>query len=87
MLAVNPLLALIGLLTSLTSATSLTYKLPPNEKECFYTWTEQADAKIAFYFAVQSGGDFDGRLLLLFLFEISPRWKNEIGEHLRETQD
>lgn len=44
------------------SATALTYKLVPNEKECFYTFVDKKDAKIAFYFAVQSGGSFDGEL-------------------------
>lgn len=56
------LLSLLGLLTSFTSATALTYKLAPNEKECFYTHVEQKDVKLAFYFAVQSGGSFDGIL-------------------------
>ena len=51
--------AVLGLLTSYASATALTYKLTPNEHECFYTHVDQANAKIAFYFAVQSGGDFD----------------------------
>jgi len=53
------LLPILGLLTAFTSATALTYKLVPNEKECFYTHVEKAGAKIAFYFAVQSGGSFD----------------------------
>ena len=44
---------------SLASATALTYKLAPNEKECFYTQVDKVGAKIAFYFAVQSGGSFD----------------------------
>ncbi|KAM3417569.1 putative membrane protein C17A5.08 [Cercospora zeina] len=51
--------ALVGLLASYASATALTYKLSPNEKECFYTQVAQQNAKVAFYFAVQSGGDFD----------------------------
>ena len=51
--------ALVGLLASYASATALTYKLTPNEKECFYTYVDQQNAKVAFYFAVQSGGDFD----------------------------
>ena len=60
MLSILSFLSLIGLLTTLTSATALTYKLVPNEKECFYTYVDKKDAKIAFYFAVQSGGSFDG---------------------------
>jgi len=39
-------------LSSLSSATALTYKLLANEKACFYTYVEQKGAKIAFYFAV-----------------------------------
>ena len=62
MLHLLALLSLLGLLTSLTSATALTYKLLPNEKECFYTYVDKKDAKIAFYFAVQSGGSFDSRI-------------------------
>ena len=53
------ILGLLGLLTAYASATALTYKLAPNERECFYTSVDKKDAKIAFYFAVQSGGSFD----------------------------
>lgn len=35
------------------SATALTYKLAANEKACFYTQTEKAGLKVAFYFAVR----------------------------------
>ncbi|KAK5166464.1 uncharacterized protein LTR77_008007 [Saxophila tyrrhenica] len=59
MLTLLALTSLLGLLTTLTSATALTYKLVPNEKECFYSFVDKKDAKIAFYFAVQSGGSFD----------------------------
>ncbi|KAF2725200.1 emp24/gp25L/p24 family protein [Polychaeton citri CBS 116435] len=52
------LAAFLGLL-SFTSATALTYKLMPNERECFYAWVDKPEAKVAFYFAVQSGGSFD----------------------------
>lgn len=48
------LLGLLGFLTSFVSATALTYKLPPNGKECFYSHIEQKGAKVAFYFAVRS---------------------------------
>ena len=51
--------ALLGLLVSYVSATALTYKMVPNEKECFYTWVDKPGSKVAFYFAVQSGGSFD----------------------------
>jgi hypothetical protein len=54
-----PIVGLLGLLTSCASATALTYNLAPNERECFYTNVDKKDAKIAFYFAVQSGGSFD----------------------------
>lgn len=54
--------ALLGLLTSYASATALTYKFNPNEHECFYAQVDEANAKVAFYFAVQSGGDFDSAL-------------------------
>jgi hypothetical protein len=43
---------LIAPLSSLVSATALTYKLLANEKACFFTYVEQKGAKIAFYFAV-----------------------------------
>ncbi|RMZ10521.1 hypothetical protein D0864_01235 [Hortaea werneckii] len=54
-----PFLSLLGLFTTHASATALTYKLVPNEKECFYTHIEKPGVKIAFYFAVQTGGSFD----------------------------
>ncbi|KAI9798681.1 MAG: hypothetical protein M1833_004670 [Piccolia ochrophora] len=50
---------LVASLVSLTSATALTYKIAPNEKACFYTFVSSKNAKIAYYFAVQSGGSFD----------------------------
>lgn len=45
----------IGLLATVVSsvtATALTYKLEANEKACFFTYVEQRNAKVAFYFAV-----------------------------------
>lgn len=62
MLVLFSLLTLLGTLSNFTSATALTYKLTPNEKECFYTHVVKQDAKVAFYFAVQSGGSFDSAL-------------------------
>ncbi|KAK8136961.1 hypothetical protein PG984_004901 [Apiospora sp. TS-2023a] len=50
---------LIAWLTSAVSATALTYKLNAHEKACFYAHAEKPNLKIAFYFAVQSGGSFD----------------------------
>ncbi|CAK7265272.1 hypothetical protein SEPCBS119000_001426 [Sporothrix epigloea] len=41
------------------SATALTYKLAAGEKACFYAQAPLTGKKIAFYFAVQSGGSFD----------------------------
>ncbi|TKA72621.1 hypothetical protein B0A49_02670 [Cryomyces minteri] len=51
--------AFVACFASLISATALTYKLVPNEKSCFFTYVDQKAAKVAFYFAVQSGGSFD----------------------------
>ncbi|KAK0944123.1 hypothetical protein LTR29_004463 [Friedmanniomyces endolithicus] len=59
MWSLTSVLALLSLLSTYTSATALTYKLVPNEKECFYTHVSNAGAKIVFYFAVSSGGNFD----------------------------
>lgn len=56
------LFAILGYLAAYASATALTYKLTPNEKECFYTHVDKVGAKVAFYFAVQSGGSFDSEL-------------------------
>ncbi|KAH9909971.1 emp24/gp25L/p24 family/GOLD-domain-containing protein [Xylariomycetidae sp. FL2044] len=50
---------LFAWLLSLASATALTYKLQANEKACFFAAPEKQGLKIAFYFAVQSGGSFD----------------------------
>ncbi|KAL9037610.1 MAG: hypothetical protein Q9214_005628 [Letrouitia sp. 1 TL-2023] len=44
---------------TLVSATALTYKLQPNEQACFFSNAPQQGSKLAFYFAVQSGGSFD----------------------------
>lgn len=48
------LLAGLASLASFVSATALTYRLEANEKACFYTNVEQANAKVAFYFAVST---------------------------------
>ncbi|KAJ9629336.1 hypothetical protein H2203_001709 [Taxawa tesnikishii (nom. ined.)] len=59
-MALITLLSLLGFfLSSYVSATALTYKLAPNAKECFYAHVDNKGAKVAFYFAVQSGGSFD----------------------------
>ncbi|CAG8736104.1 3900_t:CDS:2 [Dentiscutata erythropus] len=39
--------------------TSLTYNVAAHERACFYAWADKPGEKVAFYFAVQSGGSFD----------------------------
>ncbi|KAJ4346752.1 uncharacterized protein N0V89_010684 [Didymosphaeria variabile] len=54
--------ALTGLLAycaTTVSATALTYRLEAHERACFFTNVETKGTKVAFYFAVQSGGSFD----------------------------
>jgi hypothetical protein len=63
MRVLTTVVALVGCITSVASATALTFKLPANEKECFYAHVDKAERKLAFYFAVQSGGEFDSMLL------------------------
>ncbi|KAH7318418.1 emp24/gp25L/p24 family/GOLD-domain-containing protein [Stachybotrys elegans] len=41
------------------AATALTYQLAAHEKACFFADTKKDGEKVAFYFAVQSGGSFD----------------------------
>ncbi|OTB07701.1 hypothetical protein M426DRAFT_317606 [Hypoxylon sp. CI-4A] len=50
---------LFACLVSMVSATALTYKIGANEKACFFAAPDKKGAKVAFYFAVQSGGSFD----------------------------
>ena len=40
-------------------ATPLSYRVKSNENACFYTSIDKPGEKVAFYFAVQSGGEFD----------------------------
>ncbi|KAF9209686.1 hypothetical protein BGZ49_002117 [Haplosporangium sp. Z 27] len=49
----------ISLLSRTADATALTYNVAAHEKACFYTWADVPKKKLAFYFAVQSGGSFD----------------------------
>ncbi|KAK8205422.1 emp24/gp25L/p24 family/GOLD-domain-containing protein [Phyllosticta paracitricarpa] len=51
--------SLVAFFATAVSSTALTYKLPAHEKSCFFASVEQRGPKIAFYFAVQSGGSFD----------------------------
>ncbi|KAF2276538.1 uncharacterized protein EI97DRAFT_377237 [Westerdykella ornata] len=53
------LLGAVACLLGLAHATALTYKLEAHEKACFFATTEHPGQKVAFYFAVQSGGAFD----------------------------
>ncbi|KAL7925524.1 emp24/gp25L/p24 family/GOLD domain-containing protein [Trichoderma austrokoningii] len=50
---------LMAFMATNVAATALTYKLVANEKACFFATTKNQDEKVAFYFAVQSGGSFD----------------------------
>lgn len=43
----------------LTLASTITFPLAANSKECFYTFNTQSHTNIGYYFAVQSGGSFD----------------------------
>ena len=45
--------SLLACLISEAAATALTFKLPANEKACFYAVTKKEAEKIAFYFAVR----------------------------------
>ncbi|KAG0271147.1 hypothetical protein BGZ95_001091 [Linnemannia exigua] len=47
------------LMSSTAEATALTYNVGAHERACFYAWSDVPKKKIAFYFAVQSGGSFD----------------------------
>ncbi|SPN98879.1 related to ERP2 - p24 protein involved in membrane trafficking [Cephalotrichum gorgonifer] len=51
--------SLLACLVSEAAATALTFKLASGEKSCFYAVAKKETEKIAFYFAVQSGGTFD----------------------------
>ncbi|EXX59312.1 hypothetical protein RhiirA5_347554 [Rhizophagus irregularis] len=50
---------LILLLLRTSEGTSLTYNVAAHERACFYAWADKPGEKVAFYFAVQSGGSFD----------------------------
>jgi hypothetical protein len=50
---------LLAYCASVVSATALTYRLSAHESACFFANVPQRGQKIAFYFAVQSGGSFD----------------------------
>ncbi|KAK5993583.1 putative membrane protein C17A5.08 [Cladobotryum mycophilum] len=50
---------LVACMVTNVAATALTYRLTAHEKACFYANTKNENERIAFYFAVQSGGSFD----------------------------
>ncbi|SPC67755.1 related to ERP2 - p24 protein involved in membrane trafficking [Ustilago sp. UG-2017b] len=52
-------LIILVLSPSQVSAAALTTLLEPHERSCFYAWVDAAGEKVGFYFAVQSGGQFD----------------------------
>ncbi|KAJ3151191.1 hypothetical protein HDU86_006182 [Geranomyces michiganensis] len=62
------------------AATTLTYRMEPHERACFYTTAKSRGEKIAFYFAVQSGGSFDVD------YEVTGPNQEEILTGLRERQ-
>ncbi|KAF2859742.1 EMP24-GP25L family protein [Piedraia hortae CBS 480.64] len=78
-------LGLLGLLVCGSVATSLTYKLAPNDKECFYAQVDKPGAKVAFYFAVQSGGSFDIDYTV-FGPSLEPRKDKVISDGQKERQ-
>ncbi|TPX51858.1 hypothetical protein SeMB42_g00529 [Synchytrium endobioticum] len=49
----------IACIAVITDATTLTYRMQPHERACFYAEAKTVGEKMAFYFAVQSGGAFD----------------------------
>ncbi|KAK9473232.1 emp24/gp25L/p24 family/GOLD-domain-containing protein [Dipodascopsis tothii] len=56
----NPVQFLIlAAMAATAAATALTYNVAANERACFYSQVHQPGLKVAFYFAVQSGGSFD----------------------------
>ncbi|KAF9937815.1 hypothetical protein BGZ75_002957 [Mortierella antarctica] len=59
LVVLSTLFSLLLLSHHRVEATALTYNVAAHEKACFYTWADVPKKKIAFYFAVQSGGAFD----------------------------
>jgi emp24/gp25L/p24 family/GOLD len=50
---------LLSLLISLVHSTTVTISLGAHERSCYYANSKVIGEKVAFYFAVQSGGNFD----------------------------
>ncbi|EDU42566.1 endosomal cargo receptor protein [Pyrenophora tritici-repentis] len=59
MRSILTLLSALLAYTTVVYATALTYRLEAHERACFYAQVENKGTKLAFYFAVQSGGAFD----------------------------
>lgn len=55
----SSLVLLLTLAPIQTSAAALTTLIGAHERSCFYAWVDAAGEKVGFYFAVQSGGQFD----------------------------
>ncbi|KAB5590619.1 hypothetical protein CTheo_5929 [Ceratobasidium theobromae] len=72
--------ALLAGAVASVSATALTTTVPPNQRLCFYADVDKAGEKIGFYFAVQSGGDFD------IDFEVKDPVNEQILDGQRERQ-
>jgi len=53
------ILSLLAGAVASVSASALTTTIPPSQRLCFYADVDKTGEKIGFYFAVQSGGDFD----------------------------
>ncbi|SJX64840.1 related to ERP2-p24 protein involved in membrane trafficking [Sporisorium reilianum f. sp. reilianum] len=53
------LLTLTLLTPTPVHSAALTTLVEPHERSCFYAWVDAAGEKVGFYFAVQSGGQFD----------------------------
>ncbi|KAG0233309.1 hypothetical protein BGW42_007507 [Actinomortierella wolfii] len=58
-MALIAFLAILSFSSKTAEASALTYNVAAHERACFYIWAEEAGKKVAFYFAVQSGGSFD----------------------------
>lgn len=52
------IVAFVALL-QMIAASAFTFNLPAKEKSCFYIFTQKPRTQVKYYFAVQSGGDFD----------------------------
>lgn len=58
-MALMHLIGMIAMLVGFVNSTALTFTLAPNEKQCFYVFSNKPNANIGYYFAVQAGGSFD----------------------------